>query len=140
MEKARRRLISDPLIPLVPLDGTEAEISSENKFWGKITDTIVAQLRSKQYSNIEIAYDLHLFYADSNASLYGVFTDHTFPSISLAKKLSKLFELIPKEWRPTITYTDLSEEEIQKISRRIGKRIGAATSPKRKPERVRRFN
>lgn len=119
MERARSDALE--LQPMVMFDGAEAEIASQNERWTRITDAVLAQLRSKNFKNAELAASLNSFYLYSLALVEC--SRYTFPNTTLVNKLSKLLPLLPRVYRQTITTQDLTEAEMGRIMKRITKRF-----------------
>jgi hypothetical protein len=125
MEKAREEVLE--LQPIMISDDTIVEISLANDTWSRIADTLLAQLRSKNLKNADIASGLNEFYLYSMAVMEC--SNYTFPNTALINKLSKLMPLLPREYRQTITFKDLTEAEIERIGRRIAKRFDWGPEP-----------
>lgn len=108
------------LEPLLYKEDLAEEIHFLNEEWSDITDTLIAQLRSQNFENAELAVHLDDFYSYSLGQIEC--TRNTFPNRSLVAKLGKLFPLIPREMRHKVTFRDVSEDELDRIMRRIEKR------------------
>ena len=134
MERARKEVIE--LQPMMISDDTVVEISLENDRWSRIADTLLAQLKSKNFKNADIASALNEFYLYSLAVMEC--SQYTFPNTTLINKLSKLMPLLPREYRQTITFQDLTEAEIERIGKRIVKRfnLGPEPNPPKKHKRM----
>ena len=119
------------LSPITPSDDMAPLIASENARWIRVTDTLIAQLRSKRYENAHMASGLHDFYLFSLAMID--VTAHSFPSKELVEKMSVILPLLPRNHRQKVTAADLTDVELKRIEKRIAKRWNLSTaSPKQK--------
>ena len=116
------------LAPMVPSEDDAATIAQLNDVWGEVVDTVVARLRSKQDDVLELATDLHGFYAFSRAMIPQL-SRHSFPSTELARKLKRILPLLPRAYRPTATLQDLSTEELSRLTARISSKYQFVHSP-----------
>lgn len=128
MDRARRD--APGLQPLTASDDDAAEIAAENERWSRIADALLAQLKSKQDGNADVAHHLHNFYLYSLAMLEP--SPRTFPSTSLVRKLSQLLPLLPRAFRQTGTWQDLTDAEAKRLVRRIAKRFDLGPEPERR--------
>lgn len=128
MDRARQD--APGLQPLMASDDAAEEIDSENARWSRLVDSLLAQLKSKNDKNADVAHHLHNFYLYSMATLEC--SPRTFPSTSLAQKMSKLLPLLPRAFRQTVTWQDLTDAEAKRMVRRIAKRFDLGPEPKKR--------
>ena len=115
------------LQPITYSDADAATIYTLNTRWQRRVDTLLAQLRSKQYKNVEEASMLHHFYMYALAMVE--VNRYSFPNTKLTQRLRRILKLLPREYRPTILYSDLSAAEIDRHIQRVSKRLDLVVSP-----------
>lgn len=133
LERARE------LDPIPYSDDMSSEIARNNEFYNSRVDSLLLQLRHKDYKNVEEAAALHDFYMYSLGMMECDYM--TFPNTKLVNKLTKLYPLLPRSYRVRVTMQDLTPGEIDKAMRRVAKRMDLGDAPfakevKRKPLRV----
>ena len=134
MQRARNDIIE--LQPIMISDNTIVKISSENERWSHVADTLLAQLKSKNFDNADVASGLNEFYLYSLAVMEC--SPFTFPNMTLINKLSELLPLLPRQYRQTITFQDLTQAEIERVEKRMTRRfdLGPELNPPKKHKRM----
>lgn len=125
MERARQEV--KDLFPIIYSGEDVSEIGIQNEKWDHIVDTLIAQLRAGIVKNADIASSVHDFYMYSMAVMEC--SRYTFPSTHLVTKISKLFPLLPREFRQKVNIRDLTYTEKERIMKRIERRLGMMSSP-----------
>ena len=124
------------LVPMQYRDRDAAEIHRLNEHWIGVTKRILTQLREHDDRQWQVALALYEFYKFAQVMID--ITRLTFPNTSLATQLKRIFPLLPRDVRPRVTHQDLTPDELERVIRRVSKRVGLSeVQKKKKRSRVR---